>query len=265
MSLREISQYLRIPKHIVEYHNNNKSKSTAGRKQKLNNNMMNTIEEQIRNDNSISLAAMEGLLYENYNINVGKSTLLKYLKIRGYKSVIAKNKPSLKRYHKRKRYRYCKKNPNYFQNVVFVDESTFQIEPNKISVWTKKNNRNVNPQENIHYFQEQSKIKQNFCAGIKPGNQNKVFIVTQTHNMGQYSYLDVLSNSLIPAANSLTFNNFKIQQDNAPYHNSKLVKRYLKDNYIKLLKQLPKFPDLNPIKRVWHLMKFYVNQENPTT
>ena len=38
MSLREIPQYLTIPKHIVEYHNNNKSKSTAGRKQKLNNN-----------------------------------------------------------------------------------------------------------------------------------------------------------------------------------------------------------------------------------
>ena len=68
---------------------------------------MNTIEEQIRDDNSISLAAMKGLLYENYNINVGKSTLLKYLKIREYKSLITNNKPSLKRYYKRKKYRYC--------------------------------------------------------------------------------------------------------------------------------------------------------------
>ena len=57
--------------------------------------------------------------------------------------------------------------------------------------------------------------------------------------------------------------NYKIQMDNAPYHFSIAMKEYYKEFLIPLMYQPPKSPDLNPIERVWAVMKKRISDRKP--
>ena len=74
------------------------------------------------------------------------------------------------------------------------------------------------------------------------------------------NYLQILQESLLPEL----FLGGKLQQDNAPAHNSILSKTWFSENGLEILKNWPpNSPDINIIKNFWSLLKKRVFHRHP--
>ena len=70
-------------------------------------------------------------------------------------------------------------------------------------------------------------------------------------------YCQILETSLLPfIRNTLPLHRF--QQDNDPKHMPWYKKQFYMDNNVNWWETLPESPDLNPIKLLWHELKWYI-------
>ena len=77
-------------------------------------------------------------------------------------------------------------------------------------------------------------------------------------------YIEVLQNKLLTHMN--ISGTTIMQQDSAPCHTAKNVKKWFEDNDIQLLQDWPpNSPDLNVIENCWQLMKNKVAAHRPTS
>ena len=264
LSQKQISVALGYSREKISKHLNKKIKKKRARPRKLTGEMVRYLNNKLLMDPKYSVRALKNDLNKTYGTNFAKDTIHRQLKREGLKSIICKNKPKLKESHIDLRYTYCSLNPNTFNNVVFVDESTFYVQGNKVRIWTKGRSRKENPTENVNLFEQNRRIKVNVIGAIAPV-AGRVFLQFISSNMDQHQFHHIFSNELLPAINEKFGNDFKVQLDNAPYHNSKMMNEFYEDNGIKLLEQPPISPDLNPIERLWYHMKCKVAHLNPPT
>ncbi len=74
--------------------------------------------------------------------------------------------------------------------------------------------------------------------------------------MNSAQYIDVLKDYAVPTLKNMKNRNHPIfQQDLAPCHTSKAVKKYFADNSITTLDWPGNSPDVNPIENLWAIMK----------
>ena len=258
----QISNLLNISKSNVYYNMKNDNRNKRNKTKKIKENEVEFIENLILDKPSTSLNEMIKSLKEKYNKKVGKETIRRMLKERGFKNIFAKNTPNLNQNHIDIRKSYCSNNLNYFNDIVFIDESTFKLDENNVRVWTKAKNKASNEKEMINERSNKGNVKVNVLAGITSG-VGKIFMKIFRGNMDQYQFLYLLSDELIPKINSELGEDFKLQMDNASYHYGHSVKEFIEDENVRIVYQPPKSPDLNPIERVWSYLKFEVNQEKP--
>lgn len=85
-------------------------------------------------------------------------------------------------------------------------------------------------------------------------------------SMNSASYLQVLQTRMIPQLNEWFPQNEGIfQQDGAPCHTARVVKRYLDEANITLLEWPGNSPDLNPLENLWAIIKRRLAAKTITT
>ncbi len=100
------------------------------------------------------------------------------------------------------------------------------------------------------------------------GTVSLVFIddVTEDRSsrMNSEVYRDILSAQIQPNAAKLIGQRFIVQMDNDPKHTAKATQEFLKTKKVDYSAMAKQYPDLNPIKHAFHLLKTKLKAERPT-
>lgn len=83
--------------------------------------------------------------------------------------------------------------------------------------------------------------------------------------MNATKYVAVLETKLLASARSLfPDENWIFQDDNAPCHRAKLVKRWTQSHKVAQMNWPAQLPDLNPIENLWYRMNLIIAKNKPS-
>ena len=141
--------------------------------------------------------------------------------------------------------------------MLFSDESTQELHPKKRVLVRRLPNTGVE-KKNLSETRKFGGKKLMLWGFIAHNGRKCLQKVCGTIN--SIKYLQILLESLLPEM----FLGKKLQQDNAPAHNSILSKTWFPENRLEILENWPpNSPDINIIKNVWSLLKKRVFQRHP--
>ena len=150
-----------------------------------------------------------------------------------------------------------------WQNVVFSDESSFQLGQHKKWVWVDK--FNITDKVLSH----DRKYYPHIMIWGAVGYSFKSDLIVFEGHVNSEKYIDQVfleSNLIEKADERWGIEGWVFHQDNAPSHTSKVTKAVLSELAVKVLADWPPYsPDLNIIEVVWAIMKSRIEKKNPTT
>ena len=178
--------------------------------------------------------------------------ILLKLKLRSY---VSKKKPLITPSMAKKRLAWCKKyvkkDPGFWQKVIFSDETEIFIRSNALMQrcrrfpWDSPYNRRFIRPTVKHPLSVM--VWGCFSMNYRP---DLYFVNGYMNSAGYKEVLDKFINRDAVKNMGLIF-----QDDSAPCHRSSLIKTYKTENEIQSLDWPGNSPDLNPIENLWNLMK----------
>lgn len=140
--------------------------------------------------------------------------------------------------------------------MIFSDESTFEVQ----LAQPRLVRRGAEPVSSLHMAQSHKWPQKVMIWGCMSHHGfGRIHVVTGMMNSQQY--IDVLRSRLIPQAAEWYPDNWVFQQDNAPCHTSKAVKRVMTDEGLVVLPWPSNSPDMNPIETLWAVLKNKLRQK----
>ena len=172
----------------------------------------------------------------------------------GLKSYTAKRKPFRNKRQLKIRKNWCLKyrawSQNQWQNVVFSDESHFEVINRKNRAFVRRL-----PHEKNLPFNFQNRLKGGggvisvwgCFSSAGPG-----CLLFYDGRLNAMRYVDTISGTLPDYLREKFSNNeYFFQQDNAPCHKARFTTNWFSEQNIPLLDWPPTSPDLNPIENIW--------------
>ena len=194
------------------------------------------------------------LVKTRFNINCSKSAIYSILKQNNitHKRIKIKTKFSNKS-KTRKMINILKKNVNAIgkENIISIDESSFDTHINSHYGWSKKGSR-------INAIKRKQRIRYSVISAI---SMNKVINVTIIKgSVNSIVFIEFIKNVI----NKIQKNKV-LFMDNARIHHSKLFTEYIKTIKNKVLYNVPYCSEYNPIEMVFSKVKSMVHKRTNNT
>ena len=167
--------------------------------------------------------------------------------------------PILSEDTQKQRRKYCKRHQgDKFNNVVFSDESNFQLAANKQVLWYRRGIDEV-----PHLKAPEKNLKIMIWGGISRKGQTPLHIyrLDLKERANKETYVECLRENLLECMDEhYGYNGWKFIQDNAKPHAAHFTTDFFAEQEVRVLKHPSYSPDLNPIEKVWAWMKSEISQ-----
>ena len=217
--------------------------------------MMNTIEQSLKSDDELTARKLKAKLAEEFHSlpNVSLATIKRCRKELGWVCTRPHYCQLIREANKEKRKKWCKiqlDNNEQFQNVVFTDECTVQLDHHGRLCFRKQKQPRSLKQRPKH------PAKVHIWGGISMRGATRLVMFTGIMNAIKYG--QILETGLVPFLRTCFPDGARLQQDNDPKHSSKYINRLFKFHNVYWWRTPPESPDLNPIENCWGSLKQYL-------
>ena len=229
-------------------------KPGSGLPPKLSPELQKLIEDTMKNDDETTATQLQALLAAK-DIYVSLATIVRNRVQLGWTYRGSAYCQLIRQQNKEKRLTWARDNlHDEFNNVIWTDETTVQIETHKRHCYRKQGQK-PHPKPRPKH-----PTKVHVWAGISKEGATRVCIFEGI--MDASLYCEILEKTLLPfiATKFPPPSQHRFMQDNDPKHTSRAARDFFSRSNINWWRTPPESPDMNPIENLWHELKEYIRR-----